>query len=311
MTSVQVEAGHLTALNPETEGDELMVAVMALDTELVVEDAGDFDEDGGWLHIFSDTASELVEYITYDDDTSTITLASPLTGAYPVGARVDVWDVDTGGPVVEYVALVTIDGQEGGDPLEATVDHQLADKLRPGIRTGAGESVELEFSGTGGLRVAKVYGKTPDIDGRFVKNPFMRGRKAETTPTPHGDWTPVTDWDLTTMTPDISFDAGTGEFTVSKPGIYSLTFGATYAANPVGVRQVRPVFVLGGVTQAGRVVPVDADPVNVTGVETSQDVELDAGDTVRFDTIQNSGGPLDLMQFGYRTSVSLVRIAPS
>ncbi|WP_109507363.1 hypothetical protein [Nocardioides speluncae] len=157
------ERGHLSAVDQRWDGDELTAAALVNATVLTVGDVADFDEEGGWLRL----NGVIMPYLTIDDTLATITLANPLAAAAAVEDRVEVWDADNSQPVTEYVGHVILDGQEDGDPVEASIDHALVPLLTQTIRTEGGESVVLDWDGDD-LRIVKVDGKQPIGDATYI-----------------------------------------------------------------------------------------------------------------------------------------------
>ena len=139
------EHGRVLAVNEETLGSELVADHAAGVTSLTVEDAADFDEDGGWLKV----GDQVVQYTDVDDDTGTITLAATLEAAGEEGDRVWLWDEMRLVVTTDKVAHVELDGDDDdADSLEATIPLHLLDDLPEGIRGGVtGESVLLEQDG--------------------------------------------------------------------------------------------------------------------------------------------------------------------
>lgn len=163
--------GRVSAVNTVPLGDVLAEDAPVGSTVLVVEDAADFDERGG--SVLLDGTDEVV-YTSADDDTGTLVLAMPTTVEYLAETRVEVWDPVDAAPVVETLAQVVVEGtDQGGDPLEATVDHALIPLLPEGIRTPdpttgvAGEAVSLQWRGDD-LYVVNVHAKNPVFDGSMI-----------------------------------------------------------------------------------------------------------------------------------------------
>lgn len=146
--------GTLTAVTERTMGDELAADYASGATVLTLTDVSDLDEAGGLVTI----NGTVYTYTAVDMDLETITLKSPgLTAGALTGDRVDAYDPNTGQPVVARTALVLIDGQDDGDPVEADLDHSLVPLLPQNI-AAAGQSVTLGTSG-GGHQVTGVLGK--------------------------------------------------------------------------------------------------------------------------------------------------------
>lgn len=111
--------GRIVFLDTRTSGDVVAVAAAAGVTTLTVNESVDFADEGGLLVIGDSTST--VTYLRKDEDTNTLTLASPgLPVAVEVGDPVNLWDAALGAPILDYVAKVAIDGQPQG--LDFTVD---------------------------------------------------------------------------------------------------------------------------------------------------------------------------------------------
>lgn len=169
------EHGRILSVETKVRGDALDEDALAGATTLVVGDAGDFDEDGGWLTI----NGQVVEYTAVDDDEGIITLATGLTAAADEGDAVHLWD-----PLYEEVvdyqeAQVELDGEhDNPEPVVAEVAEGVGD-LPEGDRGGPGESCtlhlvsdddesdECEIVGVGG-RPRKSQGMRAEADDNYV-----------------------------------------------------------------------------------------------------------------------------------------------
>lgn len=169
------EHGRILSVETKVRGDALDEDALAGATTLVVGDAGDFDEDGGWLTI----NGQVVEYTAVDDDEGIITLATGLTAAADEGDAVHLWD-----PLYEEVvdyqeAQVELDGEhDNPEPVVAEVAEGVGD-LPEGDRGGPGESCTLhlvsdddesdewEIVGVGG-RPRKSQGMRAEADDNYV-----------------------------------------------------------------------------------------------------------------------------------------------
>jgi hypothetical protein len=170
--------GTVQAVNAQAIGDELAVAAIVGATVLTVDDAADFAEDGGVLRVGNAEASELVTYTACDDASSTITLATGLVSAWPVGTRVELWDSRAGTVYVQYLAQVSLSGDiDNDDTVQAVVQHALAALLPEGIRApGQAESVIIELIGSQWY-VTNVVGQQPALRGELI-NPGSVPRTA-------------------------------------------------------------------------------------------------------------------------------------
>lgn len=169
--------GRISAVGSVALGSALEADAPAGATFLAVEEPADFDEAGGTVvlrggaDVESPAAPDVVvEYTSADDGMSTLTLAEPLATAWGAGTRVEVWDNELGKPLTETIAMVSADGDDAGDSLEAIVDHSLIGYLPEGIRAVdpvsgiTGEAVALEYRGAD-LFVVDILGKSPLLNG--------------------------------------------------------------------------------------------------------------------------------------------------
>lgn len=162
---------RVAAVNTLPLGSVISVSAGVGATALAVEDAADFDEAGGVV-IIGDT--EIVTFVSADDESGILTLAAPTTVAWDVDTRIELWDATAATRVVETVAQVLVEGaDQGGDSLEAVVDHTLIPFLPEGIRetgpeTGlVGEAVAIEWRGEE-LVVVNIIGQAPVMNGAVI-----------------------------------------------------------------------------------------------------------------------------------------------
>lgn len=155
------EHGRILSVETMARGDSLADDFAAGATSITVNDAGDFDEDGGWLYVGAQT----VEYTECDDDTGIITLADPLAAAAEQGDPVRLWS-DLYGEVVEYQqALVELDGEyDNPDPVAAEVAEGVGE-LPEGDRGKAGESCTLHRVSDDEWEVVAVGGRSRKSQG--------------------------------------------------------------------------------------------------------------------------------------------------
>lgn len=302
--------GRVTGVTPLDLGDEASTASAADALTVTVDDGSDFDEDGGHVLINGEVYAYMgMEYVgdaADEGDPAVLTLATGLLAAVAEGDRVDVWDPNArrgaGAVAVEYVATLASDSSDvAGDPFEADVDHRLVPLLREGIRADGSESVELERNGDD-LRVVRVLGKTAEIGGEYVRSPLALGYLLADASLVNDTWTTVM-WTIES-TAEITYDAGTGKFTVQTTGIYDFRFGAKFAGG-TGSRIIQPQFETLVGNFAGREVRIDAGGVAVA-VETSQLKNLLAGERIYFEVKQTSGAALALKASD--TTVALLRV---
>lgn len=157
--------GRLVSVDRVPYGDALSAAASAGATTLYVDDAVDFDEDGGYLRI----NGEVIAYLSADLDLDTITLATPLSASAEDGTLVEVWDLIVSDVASELVAQVVDEGENfADDTLEAIVDNPVAPLVPLGIRGSAGEGVIMQYRGET-LFVIAVLGREPVAQG-FVND---------------------------------------------------------------------------------------------------------------------------------------------
>lgn len=168
----QVLAVQQVDLGSALDGDHLAGA-----TVLLIEDCADFDEvDGGPCYIDGTSYT----YSAVDDDASTITITPALAADTEDGTTVQLADPLTGAAMTDWIASVTLDGEDPGDTLEATVRSSLVDRLAGGIRGITGERVVLEWDGdsetdqgdsdeTGELWLIDILGMPGDGRGGITK----------------------------------------------------------------------------------------------------------------------------------------------
>jgi hypothetical protein len=156
------EQGVVYDVRVHRAGAQLASAAAVGATTLYVEDAADFDPNGGQLVITTgDTTGSTVNSYSYsaidlDLDTITLSAAGPVVAAADAGDSVDVWPL-----VVEKQASVVLLGTE--EAVTAKVNHALSDLLPEGIREGdTREFVTLQLVG-GTWMLTDVIGKEPSI----------------------------------------------------------------------------------------------------------------------------------------------------
>lgn len=158
-------SGTVANISQVQLGDELTADAAVGALVLVVDDVSAFSEAGGTLRL----GTEVLAYVSVNDDASSISLAAATTQAHLAGERVDLWDASLSGPAVEWRALVQPPGDlDPSDAIDATVSHSLIPLLAEGIRDpGAGESVVLEQQGSEWV-VTDIRGRTPKLDGSLI-----------------------------------------------------------------------------------------------------------------------------------------------
>lgn len=161
-------SGIVDAIAQDWRGDTLAVDAATTDLELLVDDAVDFDEDGGWLVVGEGDPLEYLSITDPEDGTpATITLADPLTEDLEAGLPVVLWDptVPGGGSrVVEYVAAVRL--SEDAGVADAVIPHEQIPVA--GVENLIGATVSIEEDDEGEWWVAYVHGREPVIDGAKI-----------------------------------------------------------------------------------------------------------------------------------------------
>lgn len=138
------EHGKIISVDVVTLGDNLSEDAALAATTITVEDAADFDEDGGQLLL----NGAVYVYTAADDDTGIITLDTPLVAAAVEGDEVAVYDPLYLTASTDKVAQVAVIGDDGNvDTLECIIAMHIADELEEGVRGNTGESVKLELDG--------------------------------------------------------------------------------------------------------------------------------------------------------------------
>ena len=169
------EYGRIVSVDVITLGDNLAADAAMSDTTITVEDAADFDEDGGSL-LLNDV---VYTYVACDDDTGIISGLDPVLAAAAVeGDDVSVYDPLYAIVATDKVAQVAVIGDDGAvDMLECAIALHLADKLEEGVRGGKGESVKIELDG-GEWLVVDIRGLSDPATGpgggdKFKIDPFV------------------------------------------------------------------------------------------------------------------------------------------
>lgn len=172
--------GVVLSVSPDWRGSALAVATTATDTVLSPVDAVDFDEDGGWLVIADDTTPR--QYLSADLDADTVTLAEAVGDVFEADLPVVVWDPTTpggGSRVVEYVALVDLDGEAGA--ADATIDHERI-PTAGGVDFLLGATVVLEEADEDDEApewlVVQVVGREAAVDAGYVSPGTLDGNTA-------------------------------------------------------------------------------------------------------------------------------------
>lgn len=179
---MRTEHGRILAVTQEYLGSEVVGDYLAGVTSLVVEDATDFNENGGVL-VLNDAQ---VAYTAVDEDTKTLTLATPLPADAVDGDTIKLWD---GTQVVgDLVALVALDDMDDdADAVEAAIAQPLLPVISEGIRDGDEESVAIELDDAGEWTVvdSRPYSVGWNITGPIRTS--SSGARAELTDEATGD----------------------------------------------------------------------------------------------------------------------------
>ena len=144
--SREYEYGRIVSVDVIPLGDNLAADASSGASSITVEDAADFDEDGGSLLL----DGVVYAYSTWTEDDATgvgtITLSGTLSAAATEGTVVSVYDTLYLTAAADKVAQVELVGDDGNvDTLEASIALHLVDKLDEGVRGLKGEQVKLEL----------------------------------------------------------------------------------------------------------------------------------------------------------------------
>lgn len=145
----EYEYGRIVSVDIVPLGDNLDADVSSGATSITVEDAGDFDEDGGLLLL----DGVVYEYATWvEDETTGVGTISGLTPTLAANATegtvVAVYDPMYACAATDKVCQVELTSDDGNtDTLEAALALHLVDKLDEGVRGVNGEQVKLELEG--------------------------------------------------------------------------------------------------------------------------------------------------------------------
>lgn len=162
----EIEHGQVVSVDRRTFGSQIHADTATAETTLTVDDAADFDEDGGTLVI----NDQVIAYTAVDDDTGDITLAAGLDDDALEGDAVEIYDPAIGAVFSELVAVLAVDDDlDNTEPIEATVPNALADRLPEGVRGDDGESVSIIWDDDDDeWLVQDILGQPARIDGNFL-----------------------------------------------------------------------------------------------------------------------------------------------
>lgn len=171
----EYEYGRLVSVDIVPLGDNLAADATAGATSITVEDACDFDEDGGLLLL----DAVVYAYATWveDDSTGVGTLSGllpPLAANATEGTVVAVYDPMYATAATDKVAQVEVVGDDGNvDMLEADIALHLVDKIDEGVRGVNGEQVKLELEGDEWV-IIDIFGLgDPNASGTLFKRDAM------------------------------------------------------------------------------------------------------------------------------------------
>lgn len=171
----EYEYGRIVSVDIVPLGDNLAVDATAGATSITVEDACDFDEDGGLLLL----DAVVYAYATWveDDSTGVGTLSGllpPLAANATEGTVVAVYDPMYATAATDKVAQVEVVGDDGNvDMLEADIALHLVDKIDEGVRGVNGEQVKLELEGDEWV-IIDIFGLgDPNASGTLFKRDAM------------------------------------------------------------------------------------------------------------------------------------------
>lgn len=170
--SDDIQGGLVRNVWPVSLGDMLQGDHTLGATTLQLDDASDFDEDGGQVRI----NGTIYTYTAVDQDESSptadqMTLLTGLVQAELDTTEVRLYNPYRGGENIEYRAAIELfQPLENDEPLEAILDHGMIDKLPQGVReTGAEESVNVTYrSKEGEWFVTNIIGEELLVDGSYI-----------------------------------------------------------------------------------------------------------------------------------------------
>lgn len=270
--------GSLESVERAVMGSELLVAALPGAMSLQVENAQDFNEDGGELLLNDNT----LEYGSADTDLDVVYLVAPL----PVAADIDdpVQVLEGGVLAVEWTANVA---RDEGDPVAANIPSLLVPYFPEGQYDEVMQ-VRLQLTDDGEYDVAGQPQRDASFDGVAVWNPHTFADIAGDTAS-NNAYATVDTWTLRET--DGVAEQANGEWVILYPGVYAISFQVAFQANPNGRRRGRVL------VNANTSVPVlfrsiAPDPGVVDYVGAARDVRLAEQDVVRVEVLQDSGAAL-------------------
>lgn len=277
----------VAVLNPEIQTHLTADAAIGA-TVLMVESTHQFNNEPGDMVAVG--AQAAIEILSSDEET--ITLASGLPAAAidgdPVtlvrgGQRATFWDAE-----VDFGEEETVPVPIGFDQREKWP----AGEYDPPVPVLVSDDLAA---------ILDAPGRTPSIDGTLTYVPASAGAKGSNQSLAHNTWTTLLGW-FTFKLARVTFDAGTGIFTVLEDGIYDFRLGVTFDTNSTNQRAIRMRYYSTTGVDLGpsRMVRFPSD--GFTSLETAQYRGLFAGESVSFEAWQNSGVALDILGSNVFTS---------
>lgn len=161
-------SGHVLSVQSRALGSALDGDQSAGVTTITVQDCADFDDEfGGTLALNGANYT----YSNVDDDASTVDITPALAASASDGDDVVLLDAVNLLPQTEWTASVTVDGEDPGDPIEASVMAGLLEMMPEGVRGISGEAVTLTWDENGEVWVTDIGGATAS-GLRFMQDQF-------------------------------------------------------------------------------------------------------------------------------------------
>lgn len=248
MSKVETSYGHVLSVQSRILGSALDGDQVAGTVVLVIQDCSDFDDEFGGTCTLNGTT---YTFSAVDDDASTITLSPPLAADASDGDEVQILDPVLGSPEYEALAAVTEDGEDPGEPIEATIDSGVLEQLPEGIRGLAGEPVRLRWDEFGQVSVASLVSVRDDMPGVVQFMQDYATATGNTAVTIHLTYQPVPDSSVKVSWGGVGLDRSEWDFvdpwtiTVPAQGFHAGdVFEAHYAWTDPTPRPVTPATLL-------------------------------------------------------------------
>lgn len=204
--------------------------------------------------------------------------------------------------------------------LKRNSDGKIAIALRPGTTGNYWNYPKLRVSGMFGHILVPdsalagwTISRSESLTGYTTKKTFddgpthMRAVLYQAEPTPSGAWYTLIYWNVTDSDPDIVY-SGTSTWTLNKPGTYLFTASAMFR-NEVSSAGVRALGV--NIAGVGHIMTDYAPPIVGQGdyatARISHVCRVNAGANVSVQTLQNSGGSVNVHQGAY-TQLTITRL---